>query len=62
VNPKISLAMHMALDKIRKGASVRQAAAETGLWPQSVYLACKREGLMPAGYKPRRIAQQKGGA
>lgn len=58
MNPKISLAMNMALDKIRKGVSIRQAAAETGLWPQSIYLACKREGIMPVGYKPR---QKRGG-
>ncbi len=54
MNPTLSMAMNMALDKVRKGVSVRQAAAETGLWPQSVYLACKREGITPVGYAPRK--------
>jgi hypothetical protein len=58
MNPKLSLAMHMALERVRKGASVRQAAADTGLWPQSVYLACKREGITPKGYKPRAVQRR----
>jgi len=45
MNTRMSMAMHMALEKVKKGTPVRQAAAATGLWPSSVYIAAKREGV-----------------
>lgn len=59
MNPRITLAMNMALEKVKAGVTVRQAAADTGLWPQSVYVAIKREGIkVPAAKKrkPARVA------
>lgn len=52
MNTRMSMAMHMALEKVKKGTPVRQAAAATGLWPSSVYIAAKREGVNLPKPKP----------
>ena len=49
LSPKTTLAMSRALQKIQAGTSVRQAANEENLWPQSVYLAMRREGIQSPG-------------
>ncbi len=56
MNPRLTLAMNMALDKLKAGVPVRQAAAETGLWPQSVYIAAKREGIKLPKQKSKKAA------
>jgi hypothetical protein len=55
----MSMAMHMALEKVKKGTPVRQAAAATGLWPSSVYIAAKREGVQIPDRKPSKKAVAK---
>jgi len=52
MNTRMSMAVHMALEQVRKGVPVRQAAASVGVWPSSVYIAIKREGVkMPSKKK-----------
>lgn len=55
MNPRMTLGVNLALAKVKAGASVRQAAAECGVWPQSIYAALKRDGT-PA---PSRQAKPK---
>jgi hypothetical protein len=53
----MSMAVHMALEQVRRGVPVRQAAATAGVWPSSVYIAIKREGVkVPAKRKTARAA------
>jgi hypothetical protein len=52
MNPKTTLAMARAIQKIKEGMSVAKAARQEDLWPQSVYLALKREGIATPGRKP----------
>ncbi len=46
----------MALAKVQQGMPIRQAAAESGIWPQAVYQAIKREGI-----KLHKATSKKGG-
>lgn len=59
MNPRMSVAMAQAIEKIKKGVSVAAVAREHELWPQSIYLALKREGVQSPGRNPRRT--KKGG-
>jgi hypothetical protein len=57
MNTRMSMAVHMALEQVRRGVPVRQAAATAGVWPSSVYIAIKREGVkVPAKRKTARAA------
>jgi hypothetical protein len=51
MHPKTTVAMARAIQKIQEGMSVAKAARQEDLWPQSVYLALKREGIATPGRK-----------
>jgi hypothetical protein len=59
MNPKTTLAMAQAIKKVQAGMSVNAAARQENLWPQSVYLALKREGIPTPGRKPSKKAVAK---
>lgn len=52
MHPKTTVAMARAISKVQQGMSVAVAARQESLWPQSVYLALRREGISPPGRKP----------
>lgn len=56
MNTRMSMAVHMALEQVRRGVPVRQAAAAAGVWPSSVYIAIKREGVKVPAKKTARAA------
>lgn len=56
MNTRMSMAVHMALEQVRRGVPVRQAAAAAGVWPSSVYIAIKREGVKVPARKTARAA------
>ncbi len=56
-NPRLSVGVTAALAKVQQGMPIRQAAAESGIWPQAVYQAIKREGIK----LPKRKGSKKGG-
>lgn len=51
LNPRLSVGVAKAIEKVQRGVPVRKAAADSGVWPQAVYLALKREGIEPPAAK-----------
>lgn len=57
-NPRLSVGVTKALAKVKAGVPIRKAAAESGVWPQAVYQAIKRESAKePAPPKKKAVAR-----
>lgn len=51
MNPKLTVAMTKAIEMVKRGVPVAKAARQADVWPQSLYLALKREGINTPGAK-----------
>lgn len=59
-NPRLSVGVTKALAKVKAGVPIRKAAAESGVWPQAVYQAIKRESAReqePTPAKKKAVAR-----
>lgn len=59
INPRLTVAMTRAIELVKGGESVAKAARQENVWPQSLYLALKREGIKTPGVKLTGAAAKK---